>query len=353
MNDIGIGQIENDKTYNFKTQYDEENEIFSNLHSCKYYEMEDISKLHSNKFENFSIYSHNIRSINGHWDDILDIVNTALPFKFSVLAFQEIWSVQKTFTIPGYSKFEFISRDQNGPLNPNCGGGVGFFIDEKYADYEILADESVFIPHVYESIWLKIKMKNGPDKIIGNVYRPNTAPLANLQRSIDIHNQIIEQLLSNNNHKKCDILILGDFNVNMLNFETHGLTNDYINSLVSKSFLPVINLPTRINHQSATLIDHIWTNKVCNFYNSGILINSLSDHFPVFYFEEGKKRKVDLPENITRHINSKTIPGFCKLLKSTSWSNVLNQQNPKIAFANFFELFDSARDLSFPKVKVG
>ena len=100
------------------------------------------------------------------------------------------------------------------------------------------------------------------------------------------------------------------------------------------------------------MIDHIWTNKVCSYYNSGILINSLSDHFPVFYFEEGKNQKVDLPEKITRHINSKTIPGFCKLLKSTSWSNVLSQQDPKIAFENFFELFNSARDLSFPEVKV-
>ena len=81
-------------------------------------------------------------------------------------------------------------------------GGVGFFIDEKYADYEILENESVFIPHVYESIWIKIKIKNGPDKIIGNVYRPNTAPLANLERSIEIHNQIIEKILSNNSHKK-------------------------------------------------------------------------------------------------------------------------------------------------------
>ena len=125
--------------------------------------------------------------------------------------------------------------------------------------------EYVYIPHVYESIWMNIKMKNGPDKIIGNVYRPNTAPLANLERSIEIHNQIIDKLLSDNCHKKCDIQILADFNLNMLNFETHGLTNDYINSLVSKSFLPVINLPTRIKHQSATLIDHIWTNKVCSF----------------------------------------------------------------------------------------
>ena len=138
----------------------------------------------------------------------------------------------------------------------------------------------------------------------------------------------------------------------MLNFETHGLTNDYINSLVSKSFLPVINLPTRIKHQSATLIDHIWTNKVSSSYYSGILISSLSDHFPVFYFEEGKHQKFDLPDRITRKINFKNIPSFCKLLKSTSWSNVINEQNPKVAFQNFFEIFYSARDFSFPEVRI-
>ena len=33
-------------------------------------------------------------------------------------------------------------------------------------------------------------MKSGRDKIIGNVYRPNTAPLANLDKAIEIHNQI-------------------------------------------------------------------------------------------------------------------------------------------------------------------
>ena len=135
-------------------------------------------------------------------------------------------------------------------------------------------------------------MKHGPDKIVGNVYRPNTAPLASLERSIEIHNEILEKILRNNNHKKCDIQILSDFNINMLNFEMHGLTNDYINALVSKSFLPIITLPTRIKQQSATLIDHIWTNKVCSFYKSGIIINFLSDHFPVFYFEENINQKI-------------------------------------------------------------
>ena len=68
------------------------------------------------------------------------------------------------------------------------------------ADQEyVLEQESVFIPHVYESIWVKIKTKDGPDKIIGNIYRPNTAPLAHLERSIEIHNQIIDNILANKN----------------------------------------------------------------------------------------------------------------------------------------------------------
>ena len=351
--DINFGQIENDLNYNFKNKYDEDKEIFDEqLHSCEYYQMDEFKSKNIKHINSFSTYSHNIRSLNGHWNDVLDIIYSAQPLKFSVLAFQEVWSVQKSYEIPGYGKFEFKTRDKNGPPNPNCGGGVGIFIDNKYKDYEILEEESIFIPHVYESIWVKIKIKNGRDKIIGNVYRPNTAPLANLEESLNTHSQILDKILTNKKHAKCDIQILSDFNVNMLNFETHGLTNDYINHLISKSFLPLITLPTRIKHQSATLIDHIWTNKVCTFYNSGILINSLSDHFPVFYIEEGKQQKVEISEKIVRKINNKTIPAFCNLLKSASWQSITTVTNPKIAFDNFFDIINSARDIAFPILKI-
>merc|ERR1712215_359048 len=134
--------------------------------------------------------------------------------------------------------------------------------------------------------------------------------LANLEKSLEIHRKIIDKILNDKNRAKCDVQSVSDFNVNMLNFESHGQTNDYINNLISNSFLPVITLPTRINHQSATLIDHIWTNKVCSNYNAGILISSLSDHFPVFYFEEDKYQKLHLTDKTTRKINSKTIPAL-------------------------------------------
>ena len=112
--------------------------------------------------------------------------------------------------------------------------------------------------------------------------------LASLHQAIELHNQIIDKIQTNKLHSKCEIQVVGDFNVNLLNFETHGLTNDYISALISKSFIPLITLPTRIKHQTATLIDHIFTNNICQKYSAGIIINSLSDHFPVFYIEDEK-----------------------------------------------------------------
>ena len=138
----------------------------------------------------------------------------------------------------------------------------------------------------------------------------------------------------------------------MLNFETHSQTNDYINLLISKSFIPLITLSTRIKQQSATLIDHIWTNKICKHYSTGIIINSLSDHFPVFFIEDIKQNRNKLPDKVTRKINQETIPAFCKLFITTSWANVLNEKTPKLAFDTFFDLFSSARYVAFPEVIV-
>ena len=100
--------------------------------------------------------------------------------------------------------------------------------------------ESAFVPHVYEPIWIKVKVKNGADKIIGNVYRPNSAPKADLKRAIDIHNNILQHFQNDREFSKCEIIVCSDFNVNLLNFETHYLTETYINNLISKSFFPLI-----------------------------------------------------------------------------------------------------------------
>ena len=146
MPDLSLGQIEDDINYNFQSKYDEDQEIYEiNAHSCKYYEISEFNTKLRNNTNSFSIYSHNVRSLNGHWDNLTDIFNSLQPFKFSVIALQEIWSINRNYELDGYGKFEYVTRDKKGPPNLNCGGGVGIFIESNYKEYEILKDESFFI----------------------------------------------------------------------------------------------------------------------------------------------------------------------------------------------------------------
>ena len=61
-----------------------------------------------------------------------------------------------------------------------------------------------------------------------------------------------------NDNKLC--VILGDFNINLLNFQSHDATENFINTMGSYCYSPQILQPTRITHHSATLIDNIFFN---------------------------------------------------------------------------------------------
>ena len=343
----GLGRVKADDKLNFKKVFDDNNDIYNGEHYCEYVEIDDVSKLTTTSY--FSTYSHNVRSLQGHFDDLVDLLDQAKPHKFTILALQEIWSISKEFSIPSYHKLEYLTRDMNEPMpNPHCGGGVGLFIDSKFS-YEILDVESSFILGVYESIWAKIQIGKGKYKIIGNVYRPNTAPLANLALAIATHDRIIQNLRSDKKHKNCEIQIVSDFNVNILNFAQHVLTNTYLETMFSNSLLPVITRPTRIHHISASLIDHIFVSNKSNRHIAGVIISSLSDHFPTFYIEECKIGKVVPKPYKTRLINDETIPGFEKLLKSAPWDSV-KKDDPQVAFDNFFEIIGNASDIAFPEV---
>ena len=76
------------------------------------------------------------------------------------------------------------------------------------------------------------------------------------------------------------IFLLGDFSVNLLNYNDHNQTNEFLNSLASNSFIPVILQPTRITSHSNTLIDNIFSNVIDPGIISGNLIATISDHLP-------------------------------------------------------------------------
>ena len=70
--------------------------------------------------------------------------------------------------------------------------------------------------------------------------------------------------------------------VKLLNYNEHNQTNEFLDSLASNSFIPLILQPTRITSHSTTLIDNIFSNVIDPDIISGNLTATISDHLPQF-----------------------------------------------------------------------
>ena len=73
---------------------------------------------------------------------------------------------------------------------------------------------------------------------------------------------------------------MGDFHVNLLNYNSDTQTCDFVNNFFSNNFMPCILRLTRISDQKSTLIDNIFTNAVEFNITSGDILTQIFDHFP-------------------------------------------------------------------------
>ena len=129
---------------------------------------------------------------------------------------------------------------------------------------------------------LKLKIKKG-NFLCGCIYRrPNT--------DIPNFHDHIESLLKRLDKNKYNAFILGDFNIDLLQYECHSYTNDFINSVVSHSFLPYIHQPTRVTDLSATVIDNIF----CDITDFDTLTSIIADHFAQFLFIYNQEMSYEL-----------------------------------------------------------
>ena len=99
----------------------------------------------------------------------------------------------------------------------------------------------------------------------------------------------LESTLSQLTNENKSIFIMGDFNINLLNCESHPESNDFLLMLNSFFLLPYILEPTRITERSATLIDNIFANTYAMNAISGNLVSKISDHLPQFLIVDNLK----------------------------------------------------------------
>ena len=137
-----------------------------------------------------------------------------------------------------------------------------------------------------------------------------------LQSFNDSYNSLLNKLCTGND--KFETYIAGDFNINLLNYETHNDTNTFLNTAFEHHLYPIITRPTRFSNTNTTLIDNIFTNNPGNNYYAGLLLTDLSDLLPIVYvsdnkFYEKKKPIVYRIPVIFLTAVFRNLPQYCKL----------------------------------------
>ena len=149
--------------------------------------------------------------------------------------------------------------------------------------------------------------------------------------------------LSKENKK---LFIVGDFNINSINYSTNSTAKTFINQMFANGVLSVINKPTRITNKSVSCRSI----QIHQDIFSGIIKTEISDHFPVFIIDNNIKT-TNFPENLTkkiRIINNFTINNFKEKLSEVDWSLVLNTQDSNNAYDIFLKQFLNIHQKCFP-----
>ena len=127
----------------------------------------------------------------------------------------------------------------------------------------------------YEALWTEIQSDSHRNILCGVLYRH---PNGNLTNFMAYLNATIEKFHWENMY----CVIMGDFNLDVLKFETHPITNDFLDTLGSCFFQPQILQPTRITDHSSTLIDNIFFNSIDYFLIGGNIVYDLTNDLPNF-----------------------------------------------------------------------
>ena len=137
-------------------------------------------------------------------------------------------------------------------------------------------DQELYLPKNLESVFAEIIVPNKPNIIIGTIYRH---PCMSINSFNSDYLKPFLHIISSENKQT---ILLGDFNINLLNADDNLESSNFLDILGSNLIVPQILLPTRIAKESKTLIDNVFSSITEFGAESGNLCYSISDHLPQF-----------------------------------------------------------------------
>ena len=186
--------------------------------------------------------------------------------------------------------------------------------------------------------------------IVGCIYRHPGSDIS-IEDFINLHLSPILQKISIENNQ---CVLMGDFNVGLLNINTHNQSNDFYNSLSSTFFTPFILQLTRLH--SKALIGNIFFNSLEYQPVRGNLLIDISDHLIQFLILEGFIKERSLPETnlFERGFRNFNKREFEETDLKMYWQNICNLQSndPNLSCNNYFNSITYLLDQFAPYRKV-
>lgn len=207
----------------------------------------------------FNLGHINARSILNQFDILRDHVSAN---DFDIVGISETWLRDNIVdNLININNYNFVRRDRAGR-----GGGVGVFLRASYT-YTVL--ESPFNEFI-EQLWLRVRIAS---KVvgIGVVYRP---PHVNCYNFFEMFENTLTSVIL----EVDEVFCVGDFNINLLD-NNSTLTTDFLLLVDSYGLSQLIDEPTRITDNSATLLDLILSTAPSLVISTTVLdLHNYSDH---------------------------------------------------------------------------
>ena len=194
-----------------------------------------------------------------------------MKHKFSIIGVTDSWL--KPTNVDSYTP-ENHNHEYDIRLN-NKGGGVSLLISDE-VNYIVRKHIKFDVPTEFNLVSIETINDSRKNIIVMLLYRPPKTSITCFNSSLQV---ILEEL--SKEHKQ--IFLMGDFNIDTCKpYRCGSSTQNFTNLLLSSSYFPLIDKPTRIIKKSATLLDNIHSNYCLDNCNCGILCTDLSDHFQCF-----------------------------------------------------------------------
>ena len=162
-------------------------------------------------------------------------------------------------------------------------------------------------------------------------------------------------LLGQSSKENKKVFLLVDFNINLLNYNDHQPTNEFVDYLASNSFIPYTLRPTGMTSHSKSLIDSVFSNKISHDVISDNIIATISDHLHHFLLApnvlSNNPKNPIFKKEIGQNLFNQTLY-LSILIKIGLMFSKLDQQDVNLSIESFLDNTNSALDEHIPLKRI-